>query len=124
MGDRVELLGVKETQAQLDAIGTDITESGAKAGKQAALLVARAAAGIGASRSGRLGGSYRGLGSKRQGRVVSKLVYAPIIEFGWPRHGIAAQERVLKAIRQNERAIQAIYERYCRDVIAAKGGGR
>jgi len=115
---KVELLGQRELEKRLDAFSQTVEYSG-KAGKTAATLVARTAAGLGPNRSGDLGKSYRGLGSKKQGRVVSKLIYSPVIEFGWPARGIVPQLRVQRAIEANAGNIQAIYERYVRDQLAA-----
>ena len=121
MAERIELLGEKELQRRLAELEHEIEFSG-RAGKDSAVLVARSAAGVGPNRSGDLAKSYRGLGSKKQGRIVSKLVYAPVIDFGWPARGRPAQRRVERSIEANSGAIQAIYERYVRDQIARKGG--
>ena len=120
-GKSVTVLGVKETQAAMDAIGRDITLS-KKADKDAAALVARTAATYGPDRSGKLSGSYRPLGSKKRGRVVSRLIYAKPIEFGWPFRGIEPQRRVQRAIEANAAQLQAIYEAYCREVLAKRAG--
>jgi hypothetical protein len=125
---RVELLGVKETQAVLAQVERDITLAG-KPGKQAAVLVARQAASYGPDRTGDLSRSFKGLGGKRQGRVVSRaahpgkqgqrVLYAPVIEYGWPKRGIAPQQRIMRALKANESTIRALYEDYIRGVLEA-----
>lgn len=55
-------------------------------------------------RSGALAGSLRVEASETEGAVVSDLVYAPVIEHGWPGHGIEARHFLQTAAdRQAER---------------------
>lgn len=50
---------------------------------------ARTAAGYAPARTGALRGSIRGRGIKAGARISSRLIYAPIQEWGWPGHNIA-----------------------------------
>jgi hypothetical protein len=130
MARGVEVLGEREVSAMLAEVERDVALTG-KPGKQAAVLVARTAASFGPDRSGDLSRSYKGLGGKRMGRVVSraahnrgrtdKATYAPIIEYGWPGHNIEKQERVQRGLKANESTIRALFEEHVRGVLRAKG---
>jgi hypothetical protein len=130
MARSVELLGEREISAALEGIERDVTLYG-KVGKAAAQIVAGAAASYGPNRSGDLSKSYKGMGGKTQGRVVSRVKhgkgrtgdsgYAPVIEYGWPSRGIAPQKRVERALKAKETVVRALFEDHVRKAIAAKG---
>jgi hypothetical protein len=113
----VEVVGEAGIDRALAGLGEEIRELG-KPARAGAELVARTAAGYGPNVDGRLSSSYRALGSKYSGRIVSKLVYAPVIEFGWPSRGIAGQLRVYRALEANTPAIMALFEENIREKLA------
>jgi O6-methylguanine-DNA--protein-cysteine methyltransferase len=118
----VELLGVEQTQAILDAVGEDIAQYG-KPARAGAMLVQRTAASYGPHRTGDLGRSYRALGGKRQARVISRIVYGAVIEYGWPARNIGAQRRLQRAAEANALQIAALFEDHARAAIAKRNAG-
>lgn len=130
MARKVEVLGAAGVSKALADVDRDIALYG-KAGKQAAVIVAQAAASSGPNVSGDLSRSYKGMGGKTQGRVVSRAAhrkgrkgdgfYAAVIEWGWPGHNIAPQMRIQRALKAKETVIRALFEEHCRNVIASKG---
>jgi hypothetical protein len=108
----------------------DVTLYG-KVGKEAAVMVAATAASYGPNVTGKLAASYKGFGGKTQGRVVSrakntkgrtdKTAYAPVIEYGWPAHNIAPQNRVRRALKAKEPQIRALFEEHIRNSLRARG---
>jgi hypothetical protein len=59
--------------------------------KQLAGMVAERMAAIAPRDSGELAGSIRASGTRTAARARSRLIYAPIIHYGWPERGIEAQ---------------------------------
>jgi hypothetical protein len=48
--------------------------------------------------TGRLAGSFKPRGTRTTAKAVSSLVYAPVIQYGWPGHGIEAQNYADRAL--------------------------
>jgi predicted xylose isomerase-like sugar epimerase len=65
--------------------------------------------------SGDLAGSYRVRASAAKASIASALVYAPVQEFGWPRHSITPSHALVGAL---EDLTPAIADEYRREVTA------
>lgn len=61
--------------------------------------------------SGALARSIRVESSGEEVSILSDLVYAPVQEFGWPGHGIAAHPYMRPALLDSRSAVEAVYAR-------------
>jgi hypothetical protein len=117
---KIEVVGEKAVEKELAKLDAEIRELG-KPARAGAQLIARQAAGYGPNPSGDLSASYRALGTARSGRIVSRLPYSAVIEFGWSRRNIAEQLRVYRALEDQTPAVMALFEDYVRGRIRAAG---
>lgn len=112
----VSVEGVREVNRALRKVGAGTKEmSGlhrtiarAVAPEVSAEFMARTSA-----PTGKLAASMRPRATARKASVVSTLVYAPIIEYGWPARGIAATGSAAAVL---ERRAAGIVEQYSREV--------
>ena len=121
MAQRLELLGGKELRASLKAAGDDLADLKA-AHAAAAAIIAAAAKGMAPRRTGRLATSIRGSGSKAEAIVQAGVVYAGVIEFGWPRRNIPGQPYLVPAARDTEPEWRPAYEAELQRIIAKVKG--
>jgi phage gpG-like protein len=68
--------------------------------------------------SGRLAASLTVTASPTEGTVGSDLVYAPVIEFGWPAHGIEARRFLSNAADARWNETIDVYADYVDDALA------
>lgn len=73
-------------------------------------------------RTGRLAGSIRPAATNTEAMVTSDLIYAGVIENGWPGHNIAAQNFVRDAFDRTETQTMAAYEKWGLDVLGEVKG--
>jgi hypothetical protein len=90
-------------------------------GEEAGRVVQLRAAANAPKASGTLANSIRAESSGTEVSVMSDLVYAPVQEFGWPGHSIAAQPYMRPALLDSRSAVEAVY---ARDVSKAVGSIR
>lgn len=108
---RVE--GARELRRELRKIGGDLSELTAANRRIAELVVPAARAGSpNASRrgTGRLAESIGARATRTSARIASRLVYAPVIEYGWPARGISPSTFVQEAIEGSRDEIVAAYQ--------------
>lgn len=70
--------------------------------REAMAPTAAKAAALAPHRTGRLARSLRPFATARGAGVRSRLVYAPVIHWGWPKHHIEASEFITKAVESEE----------------------
>jgi hypothetical protein len=61
--------------------------------------------------SGRLAASLKVTASRTRARVKSRLVYAPVIYYGWHRHNIAPNHFGSRAVKKADAPIRAAYDK-------------
>jgi len=96
--------GARELRATMKAAGRDLTDL-VDVNRQVAAKVSATATPTVPRRTGRLASTVRPAGTKtaaivRAGRA--SVPYAAVIEFGWPRHHIAAQPYLTTAAADTE----------------------
>ncbi|HKE75222.1 MAG TPA: hypothetical protein VKB57_16490 [Acidimicrobiales bacterium] len=69
------------------------------------------------SRSGALKASIRGTGTATEAVVGSSLVYAPVIEFGWPRRNIRPRRFLTSAFDSHRDQAVSMYSDAVADTI-------
>lgn len=105
MADRTEVIGQQRLQATLRAAQHQIANLDTGEGARMVEQRARAAA---PKRSGLLASSVRARDAgKGQSVVASSLVYAPVIHYGWPAHGITARPFLTEALANSQPLILA-----------------
>jgi hypothetical protein len=67
--------------------------------------------------TGALAGSYRVRASAAKATVTSGLVYAPVQEFGWPRHGITPSLALTGALEELRPSIAQAYQDHVTDLV-------
>ena len=72
--------------------------------------LARAVAALAPKVSGALAGSCRPSATPNRAKVVSDLIYAPVIQHGWPAHNIEGQHFGERALTQMAGTIQKKYD--------------
>lgn len=80
-------------------------------GNEAGRVVQLRASAAAPKLSGALAGSIRVESSGSEVSILSGLIYAPVQEFGWPGHGIAAQPYMRPALLDSRSAVEAVYAR-------------
>jgi phage gpG-like protein len=106
--DNVTIEGQDTLARTLDDAAGKLAEM-PEADAKAAAIVAGHAKTLAPKRSGRLAGS---IGVTRDGPdtyVAATVVYAGVIEYGWPRHNIAANPYMAPAAEYAEPAVSAVY---------------
>lgn len=73
-------------------------------------------------RTGRLAGSIRASSTATDASVTSALVYAPVIEYGWPAHNIAPARFLAEAADRTRTQADAIYSKWAGDVLSEVQG--
>ena len=111
---RVTVIGADKVARDLRGLADDLAgDDLAGSTEKLAKLAARHMASFAPRRTGRLAGSFRVAGST----AGSPLVYAPVQNFGWRRHGIAATRFAQRAAEQTEIAAPRIVEAALSDDI-------
>lgn len=67
--------------------------------------------------TGRLAGSLRPRATARKASIVSTLVYAPIIEYGWPARGYTGTSAAAEVLERRKAGIVADYSREVSGII-------
>ena len=107
---RIGVTGLDELLQDMRALAGDLAELPRM--PDLANRMAKLAQGFAPKRSGDLRRSIKPEVTRNRASVVSKLAYAPVIEFGWGRRKIKAHEMFQKADR-------AVKEEALRDAQAA-----
>lgn len=105
----VELVNGREFRKALRAAELDMVELKA-ANRAAATIVANTARTTAPARTGRLRASIRPNNAAARARVTSRLVYAPVVHWGWPARGIPANRFLERAAEMSEPVWRAGYE--------------
>jgi hypothetical protein len=73
--------------------------------------------------TGQLAGSVRAkdLG-KGAAQVSSELIYAPVINYGWPAHNIAAQPFLTEALADSAQLVEAHSQRQAQQILGKVRG--
>jgi hypothetical protein len=121
-GPAVQVLGAREVRRDLRKLGEGTRDMTATHRKVAALVLGPAQART-RRRSGALAGSYRVRASAAKASIVSKLVYAPVQEFGWPRRGITPSLALSGALEEARPAIVEEYQRAVAELVARVQAG-
>jgi hypothetical protein len=121
----VRVEGARELRRELRALGADLGELTAANRRIAELVVPRARAmspNTSGRGTGRLAESIAARATRTQARISSRLVYAPVIEYGWPAHGIEPTQFVQRAIEESRDAVVAAYQDELGRIIEKHGG--
>ena len=97
-GVRVEVQGLRQVNAALRKVDGHARDLTVLHKSIAAEVAPVASANAPRGPSGGLAASYKSSGTKARAAIVSRLVYAPVIEFGWPRRNIEAAEPASRAV--------------------------
>lgn len=79
-------------------------------------VVTRALAATAPRRTGRLARSHRADVDRHGVTITSPLVYAPVIDSGWPAHGIEASHYAQAALDRSERDVTTAYQRQAEQI--------
>jgi hypothetical protein len=85
--------------------------------RKVAAMVIGPAAGRTRRLTGDLAGSYRVKVSAAKAQVSSRLVYAPVQEFGWPSRGITASLALTGTVEDMRGTIADVYAREVEDLV-------
>lgn len=107
-GATITVEGGPELRAALKALDADLRDLSGLHRSIASDLVAAIEASA-PRESGKLAGSFRPSGTRTTAKARSSLVYAPVIEYGWPGHNIAAQGYAARALAALTSSIMAKY---------------
>ena len=107
---RLVVHGARELDARLRRLEDDLDDMTATHDEAADVLLAEARRKV-RRRTGRLGRSLRGQGSRTAAVLTSALPYAGVQQFGWPGHHIAAHPFFPDPRRDPDRAVLAIYDK-------------
>lgn len=123
MGDRatIEVEGATELRATLAKAGADLDDFHDAHGKVAA-LVGRRAAQLAPKVSGALAASMSPTAENTAALIGFGVVYAGVIEGGWPRHNIAATRFATTAAQETEDAWLGIYAARVDDIVGSVKG--
>jgi hypothetical protein len=117
----VKVEGAREVRAALRKLEADMTDLTALH-RGIAELVLPAAVALVPNTSGRgtgaLAASLRPRGTRTRATIGSRLVYAPIVHFGWPARSRPASPYIQAAIEANATAILDRYERGMAAILA------
>lgn len=111
--------GAKEMRRTLKKAGDDLTDL-KSVHSAIAQVVVPVAVREAPKRSGALASSVRGAGTKTSAtvRAGSRAVpYANVIQWGWGRHGIAAQPFMTRAAKQTEPVWVALYTKETQRIL-------
>ena len=108
MTTSVEVVGAQAMQSSLHAAAKKVQDL-TPVNREVASTVASAVKAP--RRSGRLAGSIRPEATATEARVVSDVSYAGVIENGWPKHNIRAQNFVKEAFANTQATTEAMYEK-------------
>jgi hypothetical protein len=104
----VEIKGGPELRRALHQLDVDLKDL-SKLHREIARIVAAAARAEAPIESGQLEASLRPSGTQRAARVVSRLIYAPVIHYGWPAHNIEANRFGDRALARTSTPVLARY---------------
>lgn len=121
-GPAVQVEGAKEVRRTLKALGAG-TRDMSRIHRKVAAMVLGPAASATRRRSGALAGSYRVRASAAKASVYSNLVYAPVQEFGWPRHSITPSHALTGALESMAGTIADQYRREIDDLVGRLNAG-
>jgi hypothetical protein len=109
VGAEVTIEGGPELRRALRALGADLRDLSALHRSIAGDVVKAVSGTAPKGDTGRLAGSFRALGSRTKARARSRLIYAPVINYGWEDHGIEAQHYAEAALAASRSGILAKY---------------
>lgn len=115
----VRVKGLNETLSALRKLGDDM-EDLKTANQKLGTEIAAEAAAIAPKLSGALASSIRANRAKKRVTIKAgntRVPYAGVIEYGWPRRGIEAQSYLRKAAFDNKDLISRRYEDNIKEVI-------
>ena len=112
----VQVQGAREVRATLRKLGQG-TRDMTQVHRQVAAMVIGPAQSRTRHLTGALAASYKVKASAAKAQVGSSLVYAPVQEFGWPRHGITPSLALTGALEDNRGAIADAYNAYVADLV-------
>lgn len=115
-GPVVKVEGAREVRATLRKLGAG-TRDMSQVHRKVAALVIGPAQGRTRHRSGKLAGSYRVKASAAKAAISSNVIYAPIQEFGWPRHNITASHALESTVEDMAPAIAEAYQAHVKDLV-------
>ena len=115
----LEVKGLKETQAMLDKIGSNLTdltdlnkELGSELSKKASAKAPRL--------TGALAASIGSTATKDKAQIYAgsnTVVYAGVQEYGWPEKNIQAQPYLRPAVYENLKYITNKYDEYIANIV-------
>jgi hypothetical protein len=97
---------------------------GEKGVGEAAIIVSNASKLIGPDQTGSLSASYRPSVTKTRSAVYTPLIYAPVIEYGWPAHNIEPQKRIGTAFFDHLPEVEAAMLGAIERAHVEEGGGK
>lgn len=118
MADRitVHVEGARELRAALKRAGADLADL-TRTNRRVSSTVTAAALKAAPRKSGKLAGSIKAAATRTRASVRSRLVYAGVIHWGWPRRRIRSQPFVQAAAKATEPTWRRTYEADIRRII-------
>lgn len=127
-GSRIQIEGLKETQAALRAVSDDLKKEMKPTHLQAAEIIVEGSKKYVPVRSGRLSSSIRAFATQTGGRVrvgSAATPYAGPIHFGWPARRIKPQPFIYDAMDERRQQVLNVYaERISRIIVRYDLDGR
>lgn len=121
-GATVKVEGAREVRKTLRALGKGTRDMSAVHRQVASLVIGPAQART-RRKTGDLAGSYRVKVSAAKAAISSKVIYAPVQEFGWPRRGIAPSLALTGALEEMRGTIADAYTKAVADLVSRLNAG-
>lgn len=116
-GPAVKVEGAREVRATLRKLGAGTRDMSKVHRKVAALVIGPAQARTRHGTTGKLAGSYRVKASAAKAAVSSNVIYAPVQEFGWPRHNITPSHALESTVQDLAPTIAEAYQAYVKELV-------
>lgn len=104
-GPSVRIEGFKELRRDLRQVDRSLNRTVSQGLREAMTPTAAKAAALAPHRTGRLARSLKPFATAKGAGVRSRLPYAPVIHWGWPKHHIKPSLFVTKAVKSEEETI-------------------
>jgi HK97 gp10 family phage protein len=128
VGSRIQIEGLKETQAALRAVSKDLKNEMKPTHLKAAEIIVDGAKRYVPVRSGKLSGSIRAAATQTGGKVragFAAVPYAGPIHFGWPSRRIKPQPFIYDAMDERRQEVYRVYaERISKIIVHYDLDGR
>jgi hypothetical protein len=108
VGASVTIEGGPQLRAALRALNADLRDLSALHRAIAGIVVSAVEV-TAPNATGRLAGSFRPSGTRTTAKARSSLIYAPIQNYGWPRHNIVGRHYAERALSASKGQVESSY---------------